>query len=143
MARDERARHELCTRLEETLGSVPAETLIGYLPPVGWADVATKHDLHQLEERLDFRIDALGERVGQLEERLDARIDALAERLDARIDALDERFGARLETLEHRVMARMDQQLAAQARAMALQTWAILGTVLVALAGAIATAAFL
>ncbi|MEX2620812.1 MAG: hypothetical protein WD250_11410, partial [Egibacteraceae bacterium] len=101
MALDERARHELFTRLEETLGSVPAETLIGYLPPVGWADVATKHDLHQLEERLD----------------------ALAERLDIRIDALDERFGARLETLEHRVMARMDQQLAAQARAMALQTW--------------------
>ncbi|MEX2621680.1 MAG: hypothetical protein WD250_15805 [Egibacteraceae bacterium] len=125
MALDERARHELFTRLEETLGSVPAETLIGYLPPVGWADVATKHDLHQLEERLDIRIDALGER------------------LDAPIDALDERFGARLETVEHRVMARMDQQLAAQARVMALQTWAILGTVLVALAGAIVTTAFL
>lgn len=39
------------------------------LPPVGWADVATNHDL-------DARIDALGDR-------LDARIDALGDRLDA------------------------------------------------------------
>ena len=27
-------------------------------PPVGWADVATKHDLAQLETRLGAKIDA-------------------------------------------------------------------------------------
>ncbi|MEX2619060.1 MAG: hypothetical protein WD250_02460 [Egibacteraceae bacterium] len=121
MALDERARHELFSRVEEVLGPVPAETLFGYLPPVGWADVATKHDLLQLEERLNARIDAVDERMGALEERLDARMEAL----------------------EHRLIARMDERFAAQARAMAQQTWAILVAVLVALVGAVVTTALL
>lgn len=49
---DERARHELHTRLEQILGSDEATTLMSYLPPVGWADVATKRDLELLETRL-------------------------------------------------------------------------------------------
>jgi hypothetical protein len=28
------------------------------LPPTGWADVTTKHDLDQLEARLELRMDA-------------------------------------------------------------------------------------
>jgi len=52
MAVDERARHELHRKLEEVLGSEEAATLMSHLPPVGWADVATKHDLAQLGDRL-------------------------------------------------------------------------------------------
>jgi hypothetical protein len=52
MAIDERARHELHQKLEEILGADEAATLMSHLPPVGWADVATKHDLAQLGDRL-------------------------------------------------------------------------------------------
>ena len=44
------------------LGSEAATTLIGHLPPVGWADVATKHDLAGLEQRVDLRFTALEDR---------------------------------------------------------------------------------
>lgn len=34
------------------MGSDSAETLMSLLPPVGWADVATKHDLAALGDRV-------------------------------------------------------------------------------------------
>ena len=45
MSISEQARHQLHTRLEQLLGTDEAATLIAYLPPVGWHDVATKRDL--------------------------------------------------------------------------------------------------
>ena len=48
MAITEDRRHELHARLIEVLGQQRATTLMELLPPVGWADVATKRDLdHQ------------------------------------------------------------------------------------------------
>lgn len=41
-------RHRLFQALEETIGTEPTSTLMNYLPPVGWADVATKSDLDSL-----------------------------------------------------------------------------------------------
>lgn len=65
MTIDERTRHLMYLGLEETLGAEVADALMQHLPPVGWADVATKHDLdamrhdlEQVEERLGLRIDA-------------------------------------------------------------------------------------
>lgn len=45
MAIDERSRHRLHARLEEVLGPEEAAVLMEHMPPVGWADVATKRDL--------------------------------------------------------------------------------------------------
>ncbi|MGH8901086.1 MAG: hypothetical protein ACRDYA_05240 [Egibacteraceae bacterium] len=42
MVVDERSRHELYAHLVDVLGSDHATTLMEHLPPVGWADVATK-----------------------------------------------------------------------------------------------------
>ena len=63
MAIDERARHQLYLRLEEHLGPEAATTLMEHLPPVGWADVATKRDLDQLREITEARFDQLGDRL--------------------------------------------------------------------------------
>jgi hypothetical protein len=61
MAISEQSRHELYRRLAEILGARPAATLMEHLPPVGWADVATKRDLDALEQRLrsDLRAEVL------------------------------------------------------------------------------------
>ena len=48
----EAERHQLYQRLEAVLGPDEATTLMEHLPPVGWADVATKRDLDHLEQVL-------------------------------------------------------------------------------------------
>ena len=77
MVVDERSRHELYSRLEEVLGPDAATTLIEHLPPVGWADVATKNDLAGLEQRMDLRF---------------ARVEGRFDSIDERFNAVDERF---------------------------------------------------
>ncbi len=42
MAINEQSRHRLFTKLEGVLGQQDASVLMEHLPPVGWADVATK-----------------------------------------------------------------------------------------------------
>jgi len=87
MATDEAARHELFSRLEATLGLEAAGTLMAYLPPVGWADVATKRDLDQLEMRLDQRFALVDQRFEQLQLRLDQRFELSEQRILATVRA--------------------------------------------------------
>jgi len=100
MAVDERSRHELHRRLEEVLGPDPATTLIEHLPPVGWADVATKHDLAALEERMDLRFDRVDDRFGRVDDRFDriedrfGRVDDQFGRVDSQFARIDDRFDA-------------------------------------------------
>jgi len=47
MAIDERRRLELADAVKRTLGDEAGLTLMEMLPPVGWADVATKQDLER------------------------------------------------------------------------------------------------
>jgi hypothetical protein len=56
MVLDERSRHQLYVKLEQVLGRDEAETLMSHLPPVGWADVATKRDLDLKLEALENRL---------------------------------------------------------------------------------------
>jgi hypothetical protein len=63
MSIDERQRHELYQRLEEVLGGEHADTMMAHLPPVGWADVATKRDLEVQREILELRIESVGHQL--------------------------------------------------------------------------------
>lgn len=49
----EEARHRLYQALEQELGHEEATTLMEHLPPVGWADVATKRDLELVETKFE------------------------------------------------------------------------------------------
>ena len=84
---DERSRHQLYVTLETLMGHEEVDTMMRLLPPVGWADVATKQDLLALEERLDLRFEAL-----------DHRFEALDHRFATK-DDLDARFRTMLVTL--------------------------------------------
>ncbi len=79
MAVSERQRHALHEWARTAASEEVAETLMELLPPVGWADVATKRDLDHLEARLEVRF-----------ERMDARFD----RMEARLGAVEDGFGA-------------------------------------------------
>ncbi len=56
MTIDERQRYQLHQSLETHLGPESAATLMAHLPPVGWADVATKRDLDNLGHQLRAEI---------------------------------------------------------------------------------------
>jgi hypothetical protein len=74
-------RHQLFTWFEEHMGKERAATMMNLVPPVGWAEVATRHDLDELEARLTTRIDAL-------ESKFDSRFEALENRFDAKLNSL-------------------------------------------------------
>jgi predicted nuclease with TOPRIM domain len=105
----ESSRHKLHGRLDEVLGQEEAATLMEHLPPVGWADVATRRDLDHSSEMLraemtqgfaavdhrlalvDARFDQMDERFDRMDARLD-RMDGRFDRMDGRFDRMDERF---------------------------------------------------
>jgi hypothetical protein len=97
MALDERARHELFLRLEQVLGPEPAESLMEMMPPVGWADVATKRDLDALEQRIDLRFEAMDHKFDAMDHRFDA--------MDHRFEAMDHKFEAKFEAMNHQLEA--------------------------------------
>ncbi len=76
MAISEESRHRLYGRLEEVLGRESAATLMEHLPPVGWADVATRRDLDHLGRQVDHLGEVLRSELGALESRLESRIEA-------------------------------------------------------------------
>jgi hypothetical protein len=107
VAVDERNRLQLAEAAKRVLGADEGITLMELLPPVGWADVATKQDLAALEVRLDSRFEAL----------------------DARFAIVDSRF----ETMEHRILGAMEREL----RSLTWKLFAIYGASMGAMIGAL------
>ena len=63
MSVDEARRLLLHDAARDAWGAEAALVLMEMLPPTGWADVATKHDLEQLEARIGLRFESLEARV--------------------------------------------------------------------------------
>ena len=63
MSVDEARRLLLHDAARDAWGAEAALVLMEMLPPTGWADVATKQDLANLEARLEPRFDALRHEV--------------------------------------------------------------------------------
>ena len=102
MSVNERSRIQLAEALKRVLGPDEGITLMELLPPVGWADVATKHDLLMLEDRVDVRLESL-------EGRMNARFENLEVRMDGRFENLEVRMESGFENLEHRMEARFER----------------------------------
>ena len=114
MTISEESRHHLYEHLRQLLGREDATVLMEHLPPLGWADVATKRDLDALEQRADGRFDRIDDRFRLIDDRLgriDDRfrlIDDRLEQIDGRFDRIDDRFG-RIEARLERIDDRFDQ----------------------------------
>ena len=98
MAITEQTRHHLYLRLEEVLGSEEAAVLMEHLPPVGWADVATRRDIDHLERQLmagfaaiDHRFEMMNLRFEQVDSRFE-QIEARFEQIDSHFKQVDSRF---------------------------------------------------
>lgn len=77
MAITEGSRHHLHRRLEAVLGREEASTLMEHLPPVGWADVATKRDLDHLNSEVRSELRLLERDVRSELRVLDGKVDTL------------------------------------------------------------------
>jgi len=104
MSIDERSRHELYLRLEDALGPEPANTLMEHLPPVGWADVATRHDL---EAHLGLLRTDLEAQVGLLRTDLEAQMGLLRTDLEAQMGLLRHDLEAQVGLLRTDLEAQM------------------------------------
>jgi len=91
---DERSRLQLAEAAKRILGDDEGITLMELLPPVD--DVATKHDLLQVDRRFD-----------ELEARMDLRFDSLEERMDAKLGNLELRMDARFEKGSRQIVVTM------------------------------------
>ena len=63
MAVDEARRHALHERARRSFGVDSGDSLMELLPPVGWADVATKQDLEMLKIEVQNMILASEHRI--------------------------------------------------------------------------------
>ena len=79
MSITEESRHQMFEALRRALGPEHAATLMEHLPPVGWADVATKRDLDHTEALLRGDLD-------RVESNLRGDLDRVESNLRGEID---------------------------------------------------------
>lgn len=73
MSVSEAQRFEMHTALRKVMGDEVADTMMEYMPPFGWSDVARKSDI----DRLDLRLDQIDVRFEQIDKRFASVVAAL------------------------------------------------------------------
>ena len=116
---DETARFELHEGVREALGESRGDTLMSMLPPVGWADVATKQDTDALRVATKQDIDALRVATKQDIDGLRLDIEALRVATKKDLEVLRLSFEKSMADLESRLHQEMNRQ-----------TWSIIGALI-------------
>ena len=105
MSITEASRFQLRTAIGQILSEEAADTLMELLPPVGWADVATKTDLQHLRDELKTDIQHLRDELKadmlNLRNEFKSDIHALRVEFKADIQALQLSFETTLEKRLH------------------------------------------
>ncbi len=94
MSITESDRHRLYQRLETILGPDEATTLMEHLPPVGWADVATKRDLEHLASEMDSRFVASKKDIDLLRNDMNTRFAATKKDIEQLRSEMNFKFAA-------------------------------------------------
>jgi hypothetical protein len=96
--------------LTTALGEEAAMTLSAHLPPSGWADVATRHDVDHLEAVMDLRFESMMARLDARFDSIDGRFESMESRfevMESRSEALESRIDTRIAQSESRIMGRI------------------------------------
>lgn len=96
MSTTEQARHDLIEVLRTVIGPEPTGTLMEYLPPTGWADVATTRDLASMERATKRDLALMSQATDARFEALTKDLASMQENIDLRFEAMDARFEARI-----------------------------------------------
>ena len=104
MTTTEAERLRLLQRLEEVLGPDEANTLMDHLPPLGWSDVATKHDLaaNRVLTKSDLDLGLAEFRIEMGEFKRELREEFVEFRIELRSEMADFRTEIRGEMTEFR-----------------------------------------
>lgn len=70
-------RFDMTATLRRVLGERAANTMMEYLPPSGWGDVARTHDIDRASEKLSVRLDAVCADVARIDRTLKLLIGAM------------------------------------------------------------------
>jgi hypothetical protein len=101
MSITEASRFQLRTAIGLILSEEAADTLMELLPPVGWADVATKTDLHYLNGDIQNLRNELKSDIDSLRNELKSDIQSLRDELKGDMHALQLTIEATLEKRLH------------------------------------------
>ncbi|MCB1258037.1 MAG: hypothetical protein KDB26_13070, partial [Microthrixaceae bacterium] len=98
----EESRFQLYRRLVEMLGEDEATTLMEHLPPTGWADVATKHDLDQMQalstRDLDLATSKLRAEMQTMGSEIRAEMQTMGSEIRAEMQTMGSEISAEMET---------------------------------------------